>query len=135
MVTKGSWYTDPQSTMIQQDHRPHTITATGVQGPLRFRSKLSAVVTGIHVQVNSAATGSLILTLLVGGSVAAILTLGNTADENGPHTFTLTANRTLADITELVEISTPTHAAGEIDVVYEYYIVPNTDVTTFGAIS
>jgi hypothetical protein len=121
--------------MIQQDHRPHTITAAGVQAALRFRSKLAAVVTGIHVQVNSAATGSLILTLLVGGSVAAILTLGNTADENGPHTFTLTANRTLAAFTDLIEISTPTHAAGEIDVVYEYYVSPNTDISLFGAIS
>jgi hypothetical protein len=135
MATQGKFYTDPDATLIQQEHRVQQIAATGIQAGLRFRSKLAAVVTGIHAQVTSAATGSVILTLLINGSVAAIKTLGNTANQNGPHTFTLVTNRTLTAITDRIEISTPTHATGEIDVVYEYYIVPNTDVTTFGKVS
>lgn len=133
-ATVGMWYSDPNVTVIRQDQRNLQVAATGIQAAATFRSRLKAVVTGVHAQVTSAATGSHILTLLVNGSVAAILTLGNTANENGPHTFTLSTNRTLNNITDRIQIAVPTHATGNLDVVYEYYLVPQ-DATTFGKIS
>lgn len=133
-ATVGMFYSDPNVTVIRQDQRNLQVAATGIQAAATFRSRLKAVVTGAHVQVTSAATGAHIVTMLFNGSVAAILTLGNTENQNGPHTFTLSANRTLNDITDRIQLAVPTHNTGNLDVVYEYYLVPQ-NATTFGPIS
>lgn len=131
MATLQLAYDHPTHTVMRQETRHCQIAATGVQRQATFRSKLKAIVTGIWLQVVSAATGSLIMTLTHNGSVMAIKTLGNTANENGPQGFTLTSNKTLDSITDRLEIGTPTHATGEFCVVYEYKIVPQ-DIQTFG---
>lgn len=120
-------YDDPNYTLIRQHLATGQIAATGVQSALAFRSKVAAVVTGVFAIVQSVGTGTLILTLLVDGSVAAVLTLQNSINEGG-QTFTLAANRTLAAMTGRIDISTPTHVTGNIQVEYQYRLVP---VSTF----
>jgi hypothetical protein len=91
---------------------------------LTFRSRVAAVVTGIGAVLESiSGTGSLILTLLIDGSVAAILTLSNSANEVARE-FTLTANRTLTSLGQRIQIGTPTHSTGAVTVVYQYRVVP-----------
>jgi len=134
MPTVSMAYDNPNYTQIRQENKTkHPITAVGVQHELTWRSHVAAVVTGIFVVLASAATGSLILTLLMNGSVAAILTLCNTAN-TAVRTFTLTVNRTLAAMTDRIEIATPTHNTGALSVVYEYRIVPGSTYSLFGTL-
>lgn len=123
-------YDHPSFRILRTAGRSLQIAATGVQVGASFRSKLKAIVTGIFAIVNSAATGTIILTLLFNGSVAAVLTLGNTANQNNAG-FTLTSNRTLNDMTDKFDISVVTHATGKIYVEYQFHIVPQ-DVVDFG---
>ena len=120
-------YDDPNYTLIRQHLATGQIAATGVQSALAFRSRVAAVVTGVFAILQSVGTGTLILTLTVDGSVAAILTLQNSINEGG-QTFTLAANRTLAAMTGRIDISTPTHVTGNLQVEYQYRLVP---VSTF----
>ena len=120
-------YDDPNYTLIRQHLATGQIAATGVQSALAFRSKVAAVVTGVFAIVQSVGTGTLILTLLVDGSTAAILTLQNSVNEGG-QTFSLSANRTLAAMSGRIDISNPTHVTGNIQVEYQYRLVP---VSTF----
>lgn len=127
-------YDNPNYTLIRQHLATGQIAATGVQSALAFRSKVAAVVTGVFAIVQSVGTGTLILTLLVDGSVAAILTLQNSINEGG-QTFTLSANRTLAAMTGRIDISTPTHATGNIQVEYQYRLVPASTFSVNAAIA
>lgn len=127
-------YDDPNYTVIRQHLATGQVAATGVQSALAFRSKVAAVVTGVFAIVQSVATGTLILTLLVDGSVAAVLTLQNSINEGG-QTFTLAANRTLAAMTGRIDISTPTHATGNVQVEYQYRLVPASTFSVNAAIS
>ena len=120
-------YDDPNYTLIRQHLATAQVAATGVQSALAFRSRVAAVVTGVFAILQSVGTGTLILTLTVDGSVAAILTLQNSINEGG-QTFTLAANRTLAAMTGRIDISTPTHVTGNLQVEYQYRLVP---VSTF----
>jgi len=122
-------YDSPTFTVVRQEGRAAQIAATGVIPLAGFRSKLKAIVTGISALVASLATGTVILTLEFNGSAAAILTLLNTV--NTLSTFTLTANRTLDTMADHLEVSTPTHATGQIHVVYQYHLVPQ-DIVNFG---
>ncbi len=116
-------------TVVMEEGRAAQIGATGVVPLAGFRSKLKAIVTSISAVVSSLATGTVILTLEFNGSVAAILTLTNSV--NTLSTFTLTANRTLDTMADHFNVSTPTHATGQIYVIYQYHVVPQ-DVVTFG---
>ena len=118
-------------------HEMHTaVAAAGVIPALSFRSRVAAVVTGIGVVLGSVSgTASLILTLLMNGSVAAVLTLSNSANEVARE-FTLTVNRTLTSITDRFEVSGPTGATtGKITVEYMYRIVPGSTYSLNAAIS
>lgn len=127
MASHDLAYDDPNYTLIRQHLATGQVAATGVQSALAFRSKVAAVVTGVFAILQSVGTGTLILTLTVDGSVAAILTLQNSVNEGG-QTFTLAANRTLAAMTGRIDISTPTHVTGNLQVEYQYRLVP---VSTF----
>lgn len=133
MATIDNAYDHPNYAQIRQESKTHTVAATGVQHPLTFRSRVAAVVTGVFAVVGVVATGTLILTLLVDGSVAAILTLQNSINEGG-QAFTLAANRTLSAITSRIEIGTPTHATGTVTVVYQYRVVPGSTFTLNAAL-
>ncbi len=123
MATLRQAYDHPNFVLVRTHTVNNQVGATGVQPSAKFRSRLKVIVDSIDVQVNSAATGSLILTLTHNGSVMAILTLGNTANENGPQTFTLTANKTLDAITDRLDVETPTHATGNFTIIYQYRVV------------
>ena len=127
-------YDHPNYTIIRQHLATGQIAATGVQSGLAFRSKVAAVVTGVFAILQSVGTGTLLLTLLVDGSVAAILTLQNSINEGG-QTFTLAANRTLAAMTGRIDISTPTHATGNLQIEYQYRLVPGSTFSVNAAIS
>jgi len=135
MPTIGQNYSHPNYTTIRQESKASAVGATfGIVHELTFRSRVAAVVTGIGVALESASgSGSLILTLLINGSVAAILTLSNSANEVARE-FTLTANRTLSALTDRIQIGTPTHVTGAVAVVYEYRIVPGSDYSLNAAI-
>ena len=127
-------YDNPNYTLIREHLATGQIAATGVQSALAFRSKMAAVVTGVFAILQSVGTGTLVLTLLVDGSVAAILTLQNSINEGG-QTFTLAANRTLAALTGRIDISTPTHVTGNLQVVYQYRVVPGSTYSINAAIA
>lgn len=128
-------YDHPNYTQIRQESKASAVgSAVGIIHGLTFRSRVAAVVTGIGAVLESiSGTGSLILTLLIDGSVAAILTLSNSANEVA-RSFTLTANRTLTSITSRIQVGTPTHVTGAVAVVYEYRIVPGSDYSLNAAI-
>jgi len=134
MADLSGHYDDPNYTLIRQESKTHTIAATGVQHPLTFRSRVAAVVTGVFAVLGVTATGTLILTLTVDGSVAAILTLQNSINEGG-QAFTLSANRTLSAITSRIAIETPTHATGTVTLVYQYRVVPGSTFTLNAALA
>jgi len=123
-------YDHPSFQVIRQEGRAVQIAATGVMNGASFRSKLKAIVTGISAILNSAGTGTLILTLLFNGSVAAVLTLNNTPN-TAVGNFTLTSNRTLDALTDKFDVSVVTHATGKIYVSYQYHITPQ-DIVDFG---
>jgi len=134
MASISNRYDHPNYTQIRQEYKQHSVSATGKLAGLAFRTRVAAVVTGITAVLASiATTGSLILTLLINGSVAAILTLSNSANEVA-RAFTLTVNRTLTGITDRIEIGTPTHTTGKVGVVYEYRIVPGSTYSLFGSL-
>lgn len=124
MATANYAYDHPNYALQRVEH--HTaVAAAGVIPALTFRSRVAAVVTGIGVVLGSVSgTASIILTLLMNGSVAAVLTLSNSANEVARE-FTLSVNRTLTSLTDRFEVSGPTGATtGKITVHYDYRIVP-----------
>lgn len=129
-------YDHPAYTTVHQDVMSSNAPASpGIMHPLTFRSRVSAVVTGIGAVLESVSgTGSLILTLLIDGSVAAILTLSNSANEVARE-FTLTANRTIVSLAQRIQVATPTHSTGAVTVVYQYRVVPGADFSINAAIS
>lgn len=134
MATAGMNYDHPNYTVIREHTATAVSGAAGIIHGLSFRSRVAAVVTGVGVVLESVSgTGSLILTLLVDGSVLAILTLSNSANEVARE-FTLTANRTLTAMTGRLQIGTPTHATGAVSVVYQYRVVPGSDFSLNAAI-
>tara|TARA_R110000868_G_scaffold59652_2_gene183080 strand:- start:2867 stop:3274 length:408 start_codon:yes stop_codon:yes gene_type:complete len=124
MATITQQYDHP-NYRISRDEMHSAVAAAGVIPTLTFRSRVAATVTGIGVVLGSiSGTASLILTLLHNGSVAAVLTLSNSANEVARE-FTLTVNRTLTSITDRFEVSGPTGATtGKVTVCYQYRIVP-----------
>lgn len=135
MATTGFSYDHPNYTVIREE--THTaVAAAGVIPALTFRSRVAAVVVGIGVSLGSiSGTASLVLTLLMNGSVAAVLTLSNSANEVARE-FTLTVNRTLTSLTDRFEVSGPTGATtGKITVDYVYRIVPGATYSLNAAIS
>lgn len=134
MASLDMCYDDVNYRLIRQHLATGQLAATGVQSALAFRSKVAAVVTGVFAILQSVGTGTMILTLLVDGSVAAILTLQNSINEGG-QAFTLSANRTLAAMTGRIDISTPTHATGNLQVEYQYRLVPTSTFSVNAAIS
>lgn len=125
MATMGSAYDHANYQIIRQQSHTGAVAAAGVQPTLTFRSRVAAVVTGIGVVLNSVSSVTLILTLLMNGSVAAILTLSNSANEVARE-FTLSVNRTLTSLTDRLEIST-NKDKGDITAVYEFRIVPGSN--------
>ena len=136
MATQTMQYDHPAYTVIRQEAKATAVgAAVGIMHELTFRSRVAAVVTGIGAVLESiSGTGSLILTLLIDGSVAAILTLSNSANEVARE-FTLTANRTLTSLGQRIQVGTPTHVTGAVAVVYEYRIVPGATYSLNAAIS
>lgn len=129
-VTRAHRYDHPTHTIQRDDGRSIQIAALGVLLGAQFRTKLRALVTNISVILASAGTVTQVLTLLFNGSVAAILTLGATANQN-PADFTLTSNYDMATLADRFEISSGAATTGQIYVVYQYRIIAQ-DVTYFG---
>lgn len=132
MATLSDQYDSPNYTVIRQNSHTTAVAASGVQPTLTFRSRVAAVVTGIGVVLGSASSVSLILTLLHNGSVAAVLTLSNSANEVARE-FTLAVNRTLTALTDRFEVST-NKDKGDVTVVYEFRIVPGSTYSLNAAI-
>jgi hypothetical protein len=126
-------YDDPNYTLIRQECHTTAVATAGVQQSLTFRSRVAAVVTGIGVVLGSASSVTLICTLLHNGSVAAILTLSNSANEVARQ-FTLSVNRTLTSITDRFQVSTDKDK-GDVTVVYEYRIVPGSTYSLNAALT
>jgi len=135
MATLSGNYDHPNYTVLREEMHS-AVAAGGIIPGLSFRSRVAAVVTGIGVVLGSVATtASLILTLLHNGSVAAVLTLSNSANEVSRE-FTLTVNRTLVSLTDRFEIQTPAAATtGKITVCYQYRIVPGATYSLNAAIT
>ena len=133
MAINSMDYSDPSYTMMRQHSFTGAVAAAGVQVGLTFRSRVAAVVTGIGVVLGSVSSATLILTLLFNGSIAAILTLSNSANEVARE-FTLTANRTLTSLTDRFEISAAKDK-GDITVVYEWRVVPGSNYSLAAAIT
>jgi len=133
MATFSDDYSSSNYTIIRQQSHTGAVAAAGVQPTLTFRSRVAAVVTGIGVVLNSVSSVSLILTLLMNGSVAAVLTLSNSANEVARE-FTLSVNRTLTALTDRFEVST-NKDKGDVTVVYEYRVVPGATYSLNAAIS
>ena len=135
MASADFQYDHPDYTIIRQQTHS-AVAGAGVIPALTFRSRVAATVTGIGVVLGSVSgTASLILTLLHNGSVAAVLTLSNSANEVARQ-FTLSVNRTLTAITDRFEVSGPTGATtGKVSVVYEYRIVPGSTYSLNAAIT
>lgn len=135
MAIASFQYDHPTYTMIRSETKT-VVAAAGVIPALTFRSRVAAVVTQIGVVLGSVSgTASLILTLLHNGSVAAVLTLSNSANEVARE-FTLSVNRTLTALTDRFEVSGPTGATtGKVTVEYQYRIVPGANYSLNAAIS
>lgn len=133
MASFSDEYSSAAYTIIRQESHTGNVAAAGVQPSLTFRSRVAATVTGIGVVLGSASSVSLILTLLMNGSIAAILTLSNSANEVARE-FTLTVNRTLTALTDRIEVST-NKDKGDITVVYEYRVVPGATYSLNAALS
>lgn len=133
MASTSNAYDHPNYSQIRQEVKTHTITATGTQHPLTFRSSVQAAVTHIGVMLGGiATTGSLILTLFHNGSVWAVMTLSNSANEVA-RVFTLSAERTLLSLGDRIEVGTPTHTTGTVSVVYQYRVSPGATFSLHGA--
>lgn len=136
MATTNFAYDHPNYTVMRQEVKAGVHTAGNVVQPLlTFRSRVACIVTGISVVLDSiAGTATLILTLLHNGSVAAVLTLSNSANEVARE-FTLSVNRTLTALTDRFEISCDDHDDGTMTVVYQYKIVPGATYSLNAALS
>jgi hypothetical protein len=111
-------YDHPTYTTMRVLPLSGAVAASGLQIGLTFRSNVKAVVTKIGVVIGSVSSATLILTALFNGSIMAILTLSNSANEVARE-FTLSVNKTLDTILDRIEI----HAAkdkGKVTVVYDY---------------
>jgi hypothetical protein len=115
-------YDHPNYTVIRTHCVSITNTTAGTQADTAFRSSVKAVVTKIGVVLSSVSSVTLNCTLLHNGSIAAILTLSNSANEVARE-FTLAVNRTLDTILDRFEISTAKDK-GKFVVIYEYRIAP-----------
>lgn len=128
-------YDHPNYTTMRQEVKSVAPSAAGNQAGLAFRTKVAAVVTGIHAILGGSITPTttLILTILFNNSVAAILTVTKTINETLA-TATLTANRTLGAVTDSFMISTNAAVSADcvLSVIYEYRIVPGSNYTLFG---
>lgn len=133
MAILSDSYDSPNYTVIRQQSHTAAVAAAGVLPTLTFRSRVAAVVTGIGVVLGSASSVSLILTLLHNGSVAAILTLSNSANEVARE-FTLAVNRTLTSLTDRFEVSA-NKDKGDVSVVYEFRVVPGANYSLNAALS
>jgi hypothetical protein len=136
MATTNFAYDHPTYLVKHQEVKTGVMVAGNVVQPrLTFRSRVACIVTGIAVVLNAVAgTATILLTLLHNGSVAAVLTLSNSANEVARE-FTLTVNRTLTGLTDRFEISADDHDDGQMTVVYEYKIVPGATYSLNAAIS
>lgn len=137
MPTQSNAYDHENYTIHRQSCRSATAAAAGVLHDLTFRTMVAATVTKIGVVLGVVSgTATLILTLLHNGSVAAILTLSNSANEVARE-FTLSVNRTLTALTDRFEVSVGTAGAttGAVSVVYQYRIVPGSDFSLNAALS
>lgn len=124
-------YDHPTFLTLHEEHRAIALTNTNtVQRGATFRSALRCLVTNIYVILQSVASKSQILTLLFNGSVAAVLTLGNTINQNIA-SFTLAINYEFATMVDRFEISPAANDAGKIYVIYQYRIVQQ-DIVQFG---
>lgn len=126
-------YDHPNYTQMRQHTASTAVAAAGAQIPLTFRSRVAAVVTGIGVVLGSASSVTLILTLRFNNSIAAILTLSNSANEVA-RAFTMTANYTLTSLTDRFEIDAAKDK-GDLTVVYEYRIVPGAQYSINAALT
>lgn len=133
MATQDNAYDHPTYTVNHVQQATVANTTAGVQIPLTFRSMVAAVVTKIGVVLGSVSSNTLILTLLHNGSIAAILTLSNSANEVARE-FTLAVNRTLTALTDRFEVSTAKDK-GDLTVVYQYRVVPGSTYSLNAALS
>lgn len=133
MATNSMAYDHPSYTIMRQESKTFGPAVAAVMPALSFRSKVACVVTGIGVVLNSVSSVTLILTLLHNGSVAAVLTLSNSANEVARE-FTLAVNRTLTALTDRFEISA-NKDKGDVTVVYDYKIVPGATYSLNAALS
>jgi hypothetical protein len=126
-------YDHPNYTVFRQHAVNCTNTTAGTQADLQFRSNVKAVVTKVGVVLGSVSSVTLLITLLHNGSIAAILTLSNSANEVARE-FTLSVNRTLDTILDRFDISTAKDK-GKFMVVYDYRISPGSSYDLNAAIS
>ena len=127
-------YDHPNYTVMRQSHQA-SASATSMPA-LSFRSRVACVVTQITAILTGTLPGTttVILTLLFNNSVAAILTLEESINQN-IGTFTLTANRTLSSFTDRFEVdANAAVSAAYVAVCYEYRIVPGATYSLFAAI-
>lgn len=129
----GGSYDHPNYTTMRQHTVSGAVAAAGVQAGLTFRSRVAAVVTGIGVILGSVSSATLILTLRFNNSIAAILTLSNSANEVA-RAFTMTANYTLSSLTDRFEVDAAKDK-GDITVCYEYRIVPGSNFSVNAALA
>lgn len=133
MASQTNAYDHVNYTTMRQEVKTVAVAAAGRQVPLTFRSRVAAVVTGIGVVLGSASSATLIVTLKFNNSIAAILTLSNSANEVARQ-FTLTSNYTLASLTDRFEVEAAKDK-GDVTVVYEYRIVPGATYSLNAALS
>jgi hypothetical protein len=126
-------YDHPTYTVMRQHIVSGAVAAAGTQPGLQFRSNVKAVVTKVAAVLGSVSSATLILTLLHNGSIAAILTLSNSANEVARE-FTLSVNRTLDTILDRFEISAAKDK-GDVTIIYDYRISPGASFDLNAAIS
>lgn len=127
---QNTGYDNPAFTVMRTESFQTAQVSNGVIPGVSFRSKLKAIVTNISVVMQSVASKTHLLTLLFNGSNAALLTLQKSANKTVA-TFTLTANRTMNDLTDRFEVSAAVADKGKMYFVFQYLIVPQ-DITCFG---
>lgn len=138
MATLQLNYDHPTYTTMRQESKSIAPTAAGSQANLTFRSRVQCVVTGISAILGGSLTPTttLILTILHNNSVMAIVTVTKTINESLA-VATLTANRTLAAVTDSICVSTNAAVSADcvLSVIYEYKILPGQDYTIYSAIA
>jgi hypothetical protein len=123
--TYSGWFTYIWKVLNGLIVRKHmasgAVAAAGVQPSLTFRCDVKAVVTKVGVVLGSVSSATLIATLLHNGSVMAVLTLSNSANEVARE-FTLSVGRTMDTMLDRLEISAAKDK-GDLSVVYDYRIL------------